>query len=91
MLKLEEQLKQFPEEFTLIMEEIKDKNFEPSLTYILEKFNVSKQLEELDEETKNDFILFLKQLYIFGFYSGVSFSINPYDYVKDIYKENVEA
>lgn len=87
MLKLEEQLKNLPEEFTLVMEEIKDKNFDSALSYILEKFNVSKQLEELDEETKNDFILFLKQLYIFGFYSGVSFSISPYDYVKELYKE----
>ena len=84
MIKLEDQLKNLPEEFTYIMEEIKDKNFDNILSYILEQYEIDKQFNELEDNFKADFTTFLKQLYLFGFYSGVSFTISPYDYVKDL-------
>lgn len=85
MLKLADQLKKFPEQFTLIVEEIKDKKFESALTYIMQEYDLIESFNDLDEKSKEDFFIFLKRIYIFGFYSGLSFGLNPYEYARDIY------
>lgn len=87
MLKLEDQLRQLPEEFTLIMEQIKDKKFDRILFFILNKFEIFDQFNDLNEEYKKDLVEFFKLLYIFGFYTGLSFGLSPYDYVKDLIDE----
>ena len=81
MNNLGEKLKELPPEFTMAIEEAKDKNFESSLQYILNKLDIVDGFNELDDETKSDFIEFLKLIYMFGFYSGVDFTLQPYDFL----------
>ena len=81
MNNLGEKLKELPPEFTMAIEEAKDKNFESSLQYILNKLDIVDSFNELDDETKSDFIEFLKLMYMFGFYSGVDFTLQPYDFL----------
>ena len=71
---LEEQLKEFPEEFTLALERAKELQFPKVVNYGVEVFN--------------SLVLFLRQIYNFGFYAGVSFTLDPESYIKNYSEDN---
>ena len=84
---LEEQLKEFPEEFTISLERAKELQFPKVINYGIEIFNIKNDVEKMSKDDFNALILFLRQIYNFGFYAGVSFTLDPETYIKT-YGEN---
>ena len=80
---LEEQLKEFPEEFTLALERAKELQFPKVVNYGVEVFNIKDDVEKMSDEDFNSLVLFLRQIYNFGFYAGVSFTLDPESYIKN--------
>lgn len=89
---LEEQLKDLPEEFTMALEYAKDLQLTKVIDFALKTYEVKDDFDKLDDETKTIIVLFMKHIYNYGFYGGVSFAIDPDTYIEDNdIKENGEA
>ena len=81
-MKLEDKLKEFPDEFTLIMERAKELQFPNIVDWGLKIFGVEDDAKQMSDKEFKSFILFLRQIYNFGFYAGVNFTLDPEDYIK---------
>jgi len=91
MISLIDQLKDYPEEFIKALDIVKYKNFEVFLTNALQKFNIVEDFNKMSPEDRNGAYELFKRIYVYGFYNGVSFTLNPDKYfdeaIKD-YKDN---
>lgn len=91
MISLVDQLKDYPEEFIKALDIVKYKNFEVFLTNALQKFNIVEDFNKMSPEDRNGAYELFKRIYVYGFYNGVSFTLNPDKYfdeaIKD-YKDN---
>ena len=91
MISLVDQLKDYPEEFIKALDIVKYKNFEVFLINALQKFNIVEDFNKMSPEDRNGAYELLKRIYVYGFYNGVSFTLNPDKYfdeaIKD-YKDN---
>lgn len=81
-----EQLQNYPEEFSKAMNVAKDKNINSSLEFILNKLRIMNEVNDMSDDDREGFIDLLKMVYSFGFYAGVSFTLDPDKYLED--KEN---
>lgn len=87
---LEEQLKEFPEEFTLAMEKAKELQFSDVVNYALEVFDLKNDVTNMSEDDFKSLVIFLRQVYNFGFYGGVSFTLDPESFIKTNLPDNKE-
>ena len=91
MISLVDQLKDYPEEFIKALDIVKYKNFEVFLINALQKFNIVEDFNKMSPEDRNGAYELFKRIYVYGFYNGVSFTLNPDKYfdetIKD-YKDN---
>lgn len=87
---LEEQLKEFPEEFTLAMEKAKELQFGDVVNYALEVFDLKDDVKNMSEDDFSSLVIFLRQVYNFGFYGGVSFTLDPESFIKTNLHNNKE-
>ena len=83
MIALTEQLKQYPE-FAKAMQVAKDKNIDSAIKFILNRYRLQEEWNSMKYEEQEKFMDFLKDVYSFGFYDGVSFTLNPDKYLEDI-------
>lgn len=83
MIKLEENLKRFPEEFALVMEEAKEKQLVKVISFVLKEFELQNDVKSMTEQDQSSLAKFLRQIYEFGFYSGVNFTLDPEEFMKD--------
>jgi len=81
-MKLEEQLKEFPEEFTLAMEKAKELQFGNVVDYAIEVFDLKNDIDSMTDDDFRSLVIFLRQIYNFGFYGGVSFTLDPESFIK---------
>lgn len=87
MKTLEENLRQFEPEFTLVMEEAKDRQLLKVISFALKEYEVKNDVANLTDDEKKSLASFLRQIYEFGFYAGVNFALDPEEYMKDNDKE----
>lgn len=87
MLSLFEQLKEYPEEFIKALDIVKYKNFEIFLTDALKRFNVVEDYNKMTPEERNGAYELFKRIYVYGFYNGVSFTLNPDKYFDEAVKD----
>lgn len=73
---LEDQLKQLPPEFTVEMENQKKERWIDVYNYIIDYFDIGKDIAELNEQGF-DFVDFLKKIHDMGFYGGINFALDP--------------
>ncbi len=76
MKKLEDQLKELPNEFILEMEHQKTERWLDVYNFILDHFNCRKEIAEAENENF-DLHNFFKTIHDMGFYGGVNFALDP--------------
>lgn len=76
MRNFEEQLSLKGEEFKKEMESQKDERWPLVLDYLSHNFGCDDDLKGDTEESKKT-LIFLKQIWDFGFYSGINFALDP--------------
>lgn len=94
MISIIDQLKNYPEEFIKALDIVKYKNFEVFLTNALKKFNIVEEFNKMPGEDRNAAYELFKRIYVYGFYNGVSFTLDPDKYfdeaIKDYPNDNSE-
>lgn len=83
MIKLEDNLKRFPSEFALVMEEAKEKQLVKVISFALKEFELQDDVKSMTDQDQSSLARFLRQIYEFGFYSGVNFTLDPEEFMKD--------
>lgn len=81
-MSLEEQLKKLPKEFTIALEEAKGLQSNNTIDFILNLYKVKNDVLSLDDKDQHLLILMLKHIYNYGFYAGVSFALDPTEYIE---------
>lgn len=81
-MKLDDQLKQYPEEFTLALEYAKNLQCESVIAAVLKKYGIIDEFDNMDKENKVTMAMFLRNIFIYGFYSGVNFTLDPEEFIK---------
>lgn len=72
-----EQLESVPQEFTVYMEEYREAHFIDLIAMLNREFNLSQLIEDMSEEEQDAVIKIFKTLHNFGFYGGVSYTLDP--------------
>lgn len=86
---LNDQLKELPDEFKLAMEEYREIHFLDVLKLINLAIGKENDFDLLSEEEKSKLIAIFSILHNYGFYAGVSFTLDPdQKYIPKYYKEN---
>ena len=88
MISLYEQLKQYPEGFAKAMQLAKDKNMKSSIDFILNQYKLHDEWEKMKYEDQESLIDLLGDIYSFGFFGGVSFSLDPDKYLEEENKDD---
>lgn len=87
MISIIDQLKNYPEEFIKALDIVKYKNFEVFLTNALKKFNIVEEFNKMSGEDRNGAYELFKRIYVYGFYNGVSFTLDPDKYFDEAIKD----
>ena len=76
MINLNDQLKQLPSEFIVEMEQQKKDRWEDVYRYLIDYFNIEKDIKEAEDQ---GFPLkdFFRKIHDMGFYGGVNFALDP--------------
>ena len=81
-MNLEKQLKNLPEEFTIALEQAKGLQCDKTINFLLNLYNLNNEITSLNNNDKRSLIILLKHIYNYGFYGGVSFALDPVEYIK---------
>lgn len=71
------QLSKLPSEFSLEMEKQKQDRFEDVLKTLVKVYNIEDEFDKSNETERNNLISIFKAFHDFGFYGGVSFTLDP--------------
>lgn len=76
MKNINDQLKELPSEFVVEMEKQKNDRWEDVYRYLIEYFDIEKDIKEAEAE---GFPLkdFFRKIHDMGFYGGVNFTLDP--------------
>lgn len=72
-----EQIEELPPEFALYMEEYREEHFTDLIKLITKTFNLIEEFEKMTIEEQNRVIEIFKAFHNFGFYGGVSYTLDP--------------
>lgn len=72
-----QQLEELPPEFTLFMEEYREDHFKDLIKLVTNEFDLLKEFEQMTTEEQNKVIEIFKVFHNFGFYGGVSYTLDP--------------
>jgi len=80
-LDLYSQLSAFPEDFAKAMQIARESKQQSTINKILDYLNYKEEWDKLSFEEKSKLDELMSMLYSFGFYDGVSFSLDPDKYL----------
>lgn len=73
----DEQLAELPPEFAIFMEQYREDHFMDLINLIDKEFNLSEELKEMTVDEQNKIVEIFKVFHNFGFYGGVSYTLDP--------------
>ena len=72
-----EQLEEFGPEFAIAMEKYRETHFGDMFRFLVHSFKLEKELKSMNNNEQEEFINMCKMMHNFGFYGGVSFTLDP--------------
>lgn len=72
-----EQIEELPPEFTLYMEEYREDHFKDLIRLAYKEFDLEKEFNLMTVEEQNKVVEVFKVFHNFGFYGGVSYTLDP--------------
>lgn len=72
-----DQIEELPPEFALYMEEYREEHFTDLIKLVTKEFDLIKEFEQMTLEEQNKVIELFKTFHNFGFYGGVSYTLDP--------------
>jgi len=85
---LYQQLSKYPEDFSKAMQIARESKQQSVINYILDYLNYKNEWDKLKIEEQSKLTELMTMLYSFGFYDGVSFSLDPDKYLEVYYKND---
>ncbi len=72
-----EQIEELPEEFLIALEEYKEAHFVDTVAYALSLLGENNDFSKLSDQEKDGLLEIFRVLHHYGFYGGVSFTLDP--------------